>query len=306
MAPVRFFVLNKEVTAGPGRTPQASIWWGGRQCPHTLLLKYKKETCFSFLSLVHSSVLLRRTLCRIISRNVPLAYCFCSVFPIEHCSNSVSQCTSVRRKGEHTEKKSWKGLPTKKHQPRGQTTLDECDSIHTEQQHMVSSRKDHEWRSSQRTFWETWGEKIPSNIKVHYLFVFGCSMLLMECQEVNDGNTVFSLIDCHYFSYSLKYLPFSSISSFCDIGAAREYISFRWTLQKREDRFLKNPYFYLPSLTSVFFECFGLLPDTKLLTGSLPGVWTSHATDADNKASAVQSCSMSVWAFHCRSSTIWM
>lgn len=101
MALGRFVVLNKEVTAGPGRTPQACIWWGGRQCPHTLLLKCKKETCFSFLSLVDSSVLLRTPLCIIIIGNLPLGYCFCSVFHLEHCGSSVSWCTSVLRKGEH-------------------------------------------------------------------------------------------------------------------------------------------------------------------------------------------------------------
>lgn len=191
MVLVRFFVLNKEVTAGPGRTPQAFIWWGGRQRLHTLLLKYKKETCFSFLSLVHSSVLLRRALCRTISRNLPLGYRFSSVFHIEHCSNSVSQCTSVlRKKGEHTEEKSWKGLHAKKHQARGQTTLAEHGSIQTGQQHIVSRRRDQEWWSSQRSLRETWGKKIPSDIKVPYLVVFGCSKLLMESQEVNDGNSV--------------------------------------------------------------------------------------------------------------------
>lgn len=100
MALGRFVVLNKEVTAGPGRTPQACIWWGGRQCPHTLLLKRKKETCFSSVSLVDSSVLLRTPLCITISRNLPLSYCFCSAFHLEHCGSSVSWSTSVLRKGE--------------------------------------------------------------------------------------------------------------------------------------------------------------------------------------------------------------
>lgn len=119
MALGRFVVLNKEVTAGPGRTPQACIWWGGRQCPHTLLPKCKKETCFSFLSLVDSSVLLRTSPCIIISRSLPLSYCFCSVFHLEHCGSSVSWCISVLRKGEHMyrreglERSLWRETPSK-------------------------------------------------------------------------------------------------------------------------------------------------------------------------------------------------
>lgn len=143
---VRFFAQNKEVTAGQWRIPQASIWWGGRQCPHTLLLKCKKETCF-YPSLVHSSVLLRRALCRIISRSLPLGYCFCSVFHIEHCSNSVSQCASDLRKGENTEK-SWKGLHVKKHQAKELTIPAEHGSIQTGQQSIGSRRKNEEQWSS--------------------------------------------------------------------------------------------------------------------------------------------------------------
>lgn len=103
MALGRFVVLNKVIAAGPGRTPQACIWWGGRQCPHTS--KCKKETCFSFLSLVDSSVLLRTPLCIIISRNLPLSDWFCSVFHLEHCGSSVPWYMSVLRKGEHVQRR---------------------------------------------------------------------------------------------------------------------------------------------------------------------------------------------------------
>lgn len=178
MALGRFFVLNKEVTAGPGRTPRACIWWGGRQCPHTHLPKCKKETCFSFLSLVDSSVLLRTPLCIIISRNLSLSYCFCSVFHLEHYGSSVSWCMSAVRKGEHMYREGLESIPCRE-TPNNRTRA-ECDFNQTGQQHVVSRTRDQEGWSSQRSLQETRRKDYPLTL----LLVFGCHWLLQGAHGI--------------------------------------------------------------------------------------------------------------------------
>lgn len=171
MALGRFVVLNKELTAGPGRTPQACIWWGGRQCPHTLQPKCKKETCFSSLSLVDSSFLLRTPLCITISRNLPLSYCFCSVFHLELCGCSVSGCRSVLRKGEHMHR--GEGLERTPHRTPSKGTQAEWGFIQTGQKHVVRRR------SGRMTKPEEFTRNMRSKeYPLTLWFIFGCHWLL--------------------------------------------------------------------------------------------------------------------------------